>query len=304
MAPLRGGDDRGDVLQLRRGARGGGAGARRAAPACGPAAAGQRAGGDRRVLRAAGGARGAPRLRSAVLGAPAESHGRHPGPGVTDLGGPPAQLSPYGDDLLPDVGDRGGGAGPAGGYGPPDAAWGEPVGDGGGRELVCGAGGADVPVLAGVPARLRAAQPDHVDAGPGAGAGVADLGAAAAARRGGGGADRRARAAGDPGRSQLWGLSGAVADGHRARPGGCPAGGLHRLLSAGRADGLPVLRRHRRGRGARRPALGPAGRPLGRGDAVRRAVRDAVAGCARRPIGGLRSRQGAGDSSTRCRSSA
>ncbi len=246
VAGLRGRDDAGHVLQLRRRAGDPGAGAGLLA----------RRGAARRYGSAlvavavlclpAGGPRGAARLGPALLGAAAEPDGRHPGAPVRHLRGPPARVSPQLHDQGADVGHAGGGGGPRRLHGAAVAARRGGVGDGAGAVVVRAAGGADLPVLGARAADLRPAQrPDvHPGAGPRLRPGAQRPALAPLPRPGaaGGGAG----GAGHPGRAGLRRLARAVAGGDGSRPGRGPAGRLRHLLPGGRPDGLPVLRRHRR----------------------------------------------------------
>ena len=105
VAGLCGGDDAGDVLQLRRRSRDPRSAAGPSVPARLGAPLRLRAGRDRGPVHSAGGARGAPRLGAAVLGPAAQPDGRHPGPPVAHVGGAPAGVSPQLHHQGPDVGD-------------------------------------------------------------------------------------------------------------------------------------------------------------------------------------------------------
>ena len=117
--------------------------------------------------------------------------------------------------------------------------------------------------------------PDGGARGSAAAGGRARASRPAEVRRPGGARGARG-AAGAAARCQLRRLARALAAGHRVRPGPRPTGRLHRLLPARRADGVPVLPRHRSGRRCPRSSVDPSARALGHGHAVRRGVRNPV----------------------------
>ena len=218
-------------------------------------------------------------LRPAVLGPAADAQDRAAGARGADLRRSAAELSPHLDDD-PAAGDhrRGGDRGRGLGVCACCCAARASLGTGRRARVVRRAGRDHVRLLAGRPAAVPAAQRADVGRPGRAAAGRRDRAPRVprlATRRGAGGAGRAARAAA---RAKLRRLAGAVAAGDRLRSGSRAARRLHRLLPARRQDGVPVLHRHRQAGRPARPALDPAERAVGRGQALRRALRHSLSG--------------------------